>query len=287
MKHLAWYTAFLLLLLLGDRTAGYFLQKQTDGSQFRYSRLYRGDAGANILLLGNSRGLSFFQPHIEQITGKTTFNLSYNGLPMDVAKCLVLDYLDRHNAPEVLLLDITMCDRENEELLAGFLCYSKHAPQLDTLIQRKMPKAWWAGQLSALFRFNNEVFQRALYYRNQSDKDWLLDRNLSPAMAAAVAEHSYPLDIHPYLIGQLRETVELARARGLRVELVIGPYFPGFEVRNLDVLKSTVESATGLSVRDYRSALSDPAEFGDFMHPNKRGCLRYVEMLFANTSRQD
>lgn len=287
MKHLAWYTALFALLIVGDRAAGHFLQNQADGSQFRYSRLYRGDAATDILLLGNSRGLSFFQPHIEQITGKTTCNLSYNGLPMDVAKCLVLDYLERYKAPEVLLLDITMCDRENDELLAGFLCYAKHSPRLDALIRRKTPKAWWGGRLSALFRFNNEIFQRTVFYRNQSDKDWLLDRRLPQAMAEAVSQHSYLLEIHPYLIQQLRETVEFAKAKGVRVELVIGPYFPGFEVNNLDALKSAVEEATGQSVRDYRAALSDPADFGDFMHPNKQGCLRYVDMLFASTSRQD
>lgn len=280
MKHLAWYSAFLVLLILGDRAAGLFLQKQADGSQFRYSRLYRGDAGAEILLLGNSRGLSFFQPHIEQITGKTTCNLSYNGLPMDVAKCLVLDYLDRHTAPQVLLLDITICDRANDELLANFLCYSKHSLRLDTLIHRKTPKVWWGGQFSTLFRFNNEVFQRAIFYRNHLDKDWLLDRNISQTMAAAVSEYSYEIDIHPYLIQRLRETVEVAEAKGIRVELVIGPYFPGFEVKNLDALKSAVEEATGHSVRDFRGALSDPANFGDFMHPNKQGSLRYAELLF-------
>jgi len=279
MKHLAWYTAFLLLLIVGDRAIGFFLQKQTDSSLFRYSRLYRGDADADVLLIGNSRGLVFFQPHIEQVTGKTTCNLSYNGLPMDVAKCLVLDYLDRHKAPELLMLDITICDRANQELLANFLCYSRHSPRLDTLIRSKTTKAWWGGRLSALFRFNNEVFQRAIFYRNRSDREWLLDRAIPQSLADEVSNHAYELEIHPYLIEQLRETVSGAQASGLKVELVIGPYFPGFEVKNLDALKTAVEEATGLKVRDYRAALNEQADFGDFMHPNKQGSLKYIGML--------
>ncbi len=279
MKHALWFFSFLLLLFSGDRLAGYFLQKQVEKSQFRYSRLYSSDAEAEILLIGNSRGLTFFQPYIEEITGKKTFNLSYNGLPMDVAKVLVFDYLDRYPAPQKMILDITMCDRANDELLAGFLTYSGKSNRLDTLIHSKLPKVWWGRRVSALFRYNNEIFQRALFHRNKTDKDWLLDRVIAPQLAAEVSSNSYDLEIHPYLIAQLKETVAAARAKGVVVELVISPYFPDFQIKNLDELKSVVEKATGLTVRDYRSALSYPADFGDFMHANKKGSLKYIDLL--------
>lgn len=279
MKHALWFLSFFLLLFSGDRLAGYFLQKQVKKSQFRYSRLYTGEAEAGILLLGNSRGLNFFQPYIEEITGKKTFNLSYNGLPMDVAKSLVLDYLDRYPGTEKMVLDITICDRENDELLAGFLAYSDKSSRLDTLIHSRLPKVWWGGKVSVLFRCNNEIFQRALFHRNKSDKDWLLDRTIAPQLAAEVRSNSYDLEIHPYLIEQLKETVATARAKGIQVELVISPYFPDFQVKNLDSLKAAIEQATGLTVRNYRSALSDPTDFGDFMHPNKKGSLKYIDLL--------
>jgi len=279
MKHALWFFSFSLFLFSGDRLAGYFLQKQIEKSQFRYSRLYSGEAGADILLLGNSRGLTFYQPYIEEITGKKTCNLSYNGLPMDGAKALTLDYLDRYPAPQKMILDITMCDRENDELLAGFLTYSGKSNHLDTLINNKLPKVWWGGRVSALFRYNNEIFQRALFHRNKTDKDWLLDRAIAPQLAAEVRSNSYDLEIHPYLIAQLKEIVAVARVKGVAVELVISPYFPDFQVKNLDSLKNAVEQATGLTVRDYRSALSDPADFGDFMHANKKGSLKYIDLL--------
>ena len=284
MKHLIWYIGFIALLFAGDRIAGFLLQKQAGESQFRYARLYREGAVADILLLGNSRGLAFYQPYIEEITGKTTFNLSYNGLPMDAAKCLALDYfkeskLDNPSESQILVIDITLCDRENDELLAGFLTFSNRSEHLDTLIHSKLPKVWWGGQVSWLFRYNNEIFQRALFHKNKSDKDWLLDRQIPKALADDVSKQSYELEIHPYLIQQLKETVEAAQALGIRVELVIGPYFPNFQVKNLDTLKAAVENATGLTVRDYRSALSDPTDFGDFMHPNKKGSMKYMDLL--------
>lgn len=283
MKQLLWYSSFVVLVFLGDRIGGLILHRQALESQFRYAQLYRRLAEADILLLGNSRGLTFYQPHIEEITGRKTCNLSYNGLPMDAAKCLTLDFLDiknfEPNGEPLMLLDITMCDRENDELLAGFTTFTERSKNLDTLIHNKIPKVWWGGKVSWLFKYNNEIFQRALYYRNRSDKDWLLDREISPDLAAEVSKHSYDLEIQPYLIQKLKETVAKVQASGTHVELVISPYFPGFQVKNLDLLKSEVEKATGLPVRDYRNALSDPTDFGDFMHPNKKGSRKYLDLL--------
>lgn len=282
MKNIAWLLSFLLLLLAGDRLAAYFLQKQVDHSQFRYSRLYRGDAAADILLVGNSRGLNFYQPYMEQATGKTTFNLSYNGMPMDLAKVLVQDYLDRYPAPKKMVVDITNCDRVNDDLLAGFLTYSGKSNRLDTLIHNKLPKVWWGGQISALFRCNNEIFQRALYHRNKTDEDWLRDHVISAKLAAEAGNDPYDLQIHPYLIQQLKEAIACAHAKGVAVELVIGPYFPGFVVNNLDALKAAAEQVTGLPVRDYRSALSDPAGFSDFRHLNVKGSMAFIDRMIQD-----
>ncbi len=284
VKHVSVYLLLLLIVFAGDRLGGFALQKQVDGSRFRYSRLYGDSAAADILLAGNSRGLTFYQPYIEKITGKTSCNLSYNGMPADLLKVLGEDYLDRYPAPQKMVVDITTCDRSNDELIAAFLPYVGKSDRLDTLIHNKLPKIWWGGKVSNLFRFNNEIFQRALYYRRKPDTDWLLDRVISAALSAGMQQHGYDVldkQKHDYLIGQLRELVDFARGKNVSVELVIGPYFPGFaaNVKNLDTLKNAVERETGLPVRDYRNALSDPACFGDFMHPNKKGAVAYMDML--------
>ena len=281
MKNLGWYAAFLIVLLAGDRAGGYLLQQQVAKSQFRYSRMYRGDAAADILLLGNSRGPTFYQPYIEEKTGLKTFNLSYNGLPMDVAKVLVQDYLERYPAPKRLVIDITSCDRTNDELMAGFLTYSNQSFRLDTLMHNKLKKVWRGGQVSALFRYNNEIFQRALSHRNQTDAGWLLDRVIAPKLAAGVAQHNYPLDVHPYLLQQLREICAAAQAKGVDVRLVIGPYFPGFaqNVSNLEALKTAAMQVTGLPVTDYSKALTNPSDFGDFMHPNLQGSKKFIDLM--------
>ena len=282
MKSWLWIPFLLTLFFLGDRLAGGVCKKLLHDSGFRYSRMYRGEAAAQVLLLGNSRGLGFYQPFIEAKTGKKTFNLSYNGLPADVAKALVLDYFDRYPAPEVLVIDVTMCDRYNEPLMAGFAAYRDVSPRLDSLLREKSPDARQAARLSWLYACNNELFQRALYYHGRSDEDWLLDRTIAPALADEVASRELSMLAQPYLLEQLKGTCEAARSRGVRVELVVAPYYPGFGLQHLPEFLEAVEKKCGQKVRDYSRSISDPALFGDFTHVNKKGSAVWVEMMVVD-----
>ena len=284
MKNASVYLFLLLLAFGGDRLIAALMGRQVGASEFRYSRLYRGEAGAALLLVGNSRGLTFYQPAVEAETGKTTFNLSYNGMPADLANTLLQDYLERYPPPEKILIEITLCDRSNDALIAGFLPYSTYSGRLDSLIAARQPTAWTAGKVSHLYRYNSEIYQRALYYSHRADTDWLLDRVISQQLSEEADAHRYDVlepAQHDYLLDQLREMVAAARGAGSQVELLINPYFPGFaaQVDHLDMLKRNVESATGLKVRDYRDALADPAAFGDLMHPNKKGAAEYIAIL--------
>jgi hypothetical protein len=277
MKQLTWLLAAVCLFFLGDRGAGVYFERQVAQSQFRYARLYRGDAAADILLVGNSRGLAFFQPYIEQKTGLRTFNLSYNGLPADVAGTLIQDYYDRYPAPACLLIDITLCDRLNPALAAGFMMYSGYSSRLSGLLKDSVPNAWLGGRVSALFRYNHELFQRALYYRRQGDTDWLLDRQIGSGQAAEVASASYQIPLLSGMVEHLTKAIKTAQAKGSRVELVISPYFPRFEVIGLQDLKNALEQTTGLKVRDNQRAIGEPACFGDYMHLNQKGAQVYID----------
>lgn len=279
MKHIIVLIGVLLLFLLGDRIAGHLMQRQAAASQFRYAKLYSGRAEADILLIGNSRGLTFYQPYIEEKTGLSTCNLSYNGMPMELAATLATDYLERYPAPKVMVIDITLCDRPNDELITAFTTYLSQSTRLDTFLHRKLPKVWWGTQVTHLFRFNNEVFQRALYYRNQSDEDWLLDRVISDRLAAKVDSMKYSMDLN--MVPPLVALTSYAQQKGIPVKLVITPYFPGFakNIDRLDSLKLVAEQRTGLRVYDYRSALPSPNDFGDLQHPNKKGSTKYIDLL--------
>src|SRR4030081_1592406 len=95
-KKISFILLMLAVIFLGDRFWSQLLQIVVGKSQFRYSRLYNGKAAADILIAGNSRGLNFYQPYMEELTHKKTFNISYNGLPGNLAMLLCMDYVEKY-----------------------------------------------------------------------------------------------------------------------------------------------------------------------------------------------
>jgi uncharacterized protein YwgA len=284
MKKAYWIFATLAFALLLDRAGELFLDKITRESQFRYSRLYNGNENADVLFVGNSRGLSFYQPYAEEKTGLSTFNLSYNGMAIGLAVPLVKDYLDRHQAPKVLVLDISILDslRMDNKLAYQFNHYTPYSNRLSDLLRKEFRNDYYAGKLSHLYRYNSEVFQRTFYYWKKSDKDWLLDRVISPQMVNDVDKQK-TLRFHydQKMLAQLTEMVKYAQQKGTRVELVVNPYFPGFipKIGNLDSLMTDIKQSTGISVKNFENAVSVTAAFGDYQHVNKEGARLYLDKL--------
>ncbi len=287
MKKAYWVFATILLALLVDRAGGWFLSKITKESQFRYSRLYNGNEAADILFVGNSRGLSFYQPYAEEKTGLNTANLSYNGMPIELASTLVQDYLDRHQAPKVMLMDLSLLDsvRMDNKLAYQFNHYTPFSGRLSKLLREKFTNDFYAGKVSHLYRHNSEVFQRTFYYWKKSDKDWLLDRVISPEMVASVGSQP-KLRFHydEKMLGHLANLVKYAQGKGTRVELVVNPYYPDFvpKIGNLDTLIMDVQRTAGVTVKRYTNAVQEAEAFGDYQHVNKVGAKKYIDQLVAD-----
>ncbi len=303
-KQLIWICAFLALAFLGDRLVGSLLSDLTKTSQFRYSRLYNSNETADILFVGNSRGLTFYQPEVERLTGQKTMNLSYNGMPADLAKALVMDYLDRHVPPKVMVVDVTLCDRYNESLKTSMNLYVPYSRRLGNLIKNSVSinlknpnsvevdttdayagrKVYYGGKLSHLFQHNSEIFQRVLYHRNKLDEDWIVDRVIGESATKDTSFHSYQVRMFPVMVKYLKEMIDYAKEKGVVVKLVINPYFSPFAetIRDsfLTPLKMYVETQTGLPVSDFSTALQNVDEIGDYQHANKKGSIHYMNILF-------
>ena len=317
MKKLYWIFIVILLFFAGDRLFGWVLKQLTEKSQFRYSRLYQGEAAADILLVGNSRGLIFYQPHIEKITGQKTFNISYNGMPMNLAEVLVKDYLEKYPAPKQMILDVSMCDRLNKSLISGFNLYTPYSPRMYDLVHQNDTTGAIAGKIFHIYRYNSEIFQRSMFYLNKTDEDWLLDRVINDAMVAGITDYvadtikiEEPRTIKPedrkerlfksifsqlastngeveYVKGvmeHLAATVEFAKSKGVDVQLVINPYYPPYldKLVNLDQLKAAAEKATGMKVNDYSNSVKDREGFGDYQHLNKAGSRIFLDKLLED-----
>ena len=293
-KNIFWIIAFLSIALIGDRLVGYIFSGITQKSLFRYSRLYCGKPdSADILFVGNSRGLTFYQPEVERLTGMKTMNLSYNGMPADLAKNLVFDYLDHNPAPKIMIIDATICDRENDALKSSFNLYTPYSHRLDTLIRGiHVPDKWsgrkivMGGSVSHLYLYNTELFQRVLYNRKKTDADWLIDRIISEGAVNDTSFKSYQVRMFPNMVADLKEMIDTAQARGIKVQLVINPYYPPFAetVRDsfLSPLKNYVENSTGLTVHDFSKVLTERDELGDYQHANKKGSIHYMNILMES-----
>ena len=249
--------------------------------------MYQGKADCDILFLGNSRGLGFYQPYIEEVTGKKTFNLSYNAMPMNLGRVLFADYLDHNHPPKMLVIDVTMMNRVDTTLLSGFNVYTPYSERLGELVKEHSRNVFYGGKLSHLFLHNSEIFQRAMFYYNKSDKGWIIDRVINENMVKAVDDqkpfYAGPFDYSTVemMYDELKKTVELAQANSVEVKLVVNPFFPPFvkKIVNFEHLTKRVKMATGLELHNFADAVQDETGFGDYQHVNINGAKQYIDKL--------
>lgn len=315
MKKLYWIFAVIVLFFAGDRLFGFVLKKMIADSQFRYSKMYRGEADCDILFLGNSRGLGFYQPYIEEVTGKKTFNLSYNALPLNMGRVFLEDYLKHNKKPEILVVDVTMMNRVDTTLVNGFNVYTPYSDGLGEIIKDHSKNVFYGGKLSHLFLHNSEIFQRAMFYYNKSDEDWIIDRVINENMVNAVDDQR-PFYAGPFdwstvemMFGELDKTIKIAKENDIKIKLVISPFFPPFvnKIVNFEhfekrinmaanstyslpgLTKSYLENGAGnvtssskINIYNYADAVQDPTGFGDYQHVNIKGAKIYIDKMKAD-----
>jgi hypothetical protein len=279
MKKGIWVIMFLIVLFLGDRLIGWFFQQQITKSQFRYSRMYRGEGAADILIVGNSRGLNFYQPTVEKATGLKTFSLCYYSMPCEIATVLTQDYLDKYPNVKTVLAEITMVEMSDDKLLPGFTTYIPYSERIDSVLKNNVKETWNYAHFSHVYRFNNEVFQRAMYYRSKLDDDWYFDHTITPDLIEQAAHRSVEFKVPEKHVANIKRLADYCRAKNINLQLVIAPFFPGYTVKRLDVLKQQVETATGYPVHDYSHAVTDTLSFTDYLHANLKGGAAIVNIM--------
>jgi hypothetical protein len=277
-----WIPIFVMVVFLGDRIGGLVLKQLESKSKFRFTSLYQQNAACDILITGNSRGLSFYQPFVENKSKEKVFSLAYNGMSSSLGHVFLEDYYQLYPAPKKLILEITCADRLNEELIPAFTTYAPYSKNLNTFLKEKEKKTYYAIKVSHLLRYNSEVFHRSLRYLKNDDRLWLTNRTISEAMQ----EESKNLkDVSIDLISELQtsitKSVKLAQSKGTEVILVVAPFLPNYHnaLYNLDEYIAEVEKNTGLKVHNYADAIKDPKLFGDYFHINVYGSEKLVELM--------
>ncbi|PYQ30393.1 MAG: hypothetical protein DMF56_06155 [Acidobacteria bacterium] len=274
-KALLWLATLLFVVMAGDRLLSWMLARVLVRSQFRYSQLYRGGTNADILIMGDSRGVnSFYAPAIEELTGKKAFNLSYNSMSPVVAEALLLDYLDRNRPPKMVIFEPT-CVMVDGAVLTELRPFATLSPRLMALYQERHPDAARMEKIFHLLLLNTGFFVDALHYMRQSDQDWI--------MRGSLPETSEPEGkrVVPFLPGNreaLQRIVTALRRRGVEVRFVIAPYYAK-GIENLPQLIAGLPLDDHVRVATYDTVFHDPALFADHVHLNEKGSREFLAML--------
>ena len=274
-KALLWIATLVVVVMAGDRLMSWALARVLVRSQFRYSQLYRGGTNADILIMGDSRGVnSFYAPAIEELTGKKAFNLSYNSMSPVVAEALILDYLDRNQPPKMAIIEPT-CVQVDGAVLTELRPFAVMSPRLMALYQQKHPDAARTEKIFHLLLLNAGFFVDALHYMRHSDQDWIMRSSL-PATSELEGKR-----IVPFLPGNreaMQRIVKALRQRGVEVRFVIAPYYAK-GIENLPELAAGLSLDDHVRLATYDTVLSDPALFADHVHLNEQGSRVFLAML--------
>ncbi len=281
MKKYYWLFILLIVLFIGDRVGGSILNYLLLKSNFRYSRLYNNEAKSEVLFIGNSRGLVFYKPYIDSAVNFTSFNFSYNGLPLNLGKVLLFDYFKKYNNPRKIILEVTMYGAD-KELTNNMKMFMNHSPGIDSLITSISPKTANYCDVSHLYRYNGEVFERSMFYMNKTDDKWILDKKISQRAVAKINSlKPVTLSYNDLFLENLTLISNYCKNNSIELVLIINPYYPEYtnKFKNLETWKSGIEKATGLKIHDYSNAISEPSAFADYYHLNKSGSKLFIKKL--------
>jgi hypothetical protein len=271
-----------MLAFAGDRVISRLLGQANLKSNFRYSRIYNSTGQSDILLIGNSRGHAFYQPVIKDLTGQTTLNLSYNALPVSIAHALVEDYFDLYAAPKKIVVEVSMLNKTEANVINAFKVYQNNSRRIAGVISEVSPKTSGACAVSNLYSFNTEVFHRSLYYMDKNDDDWILTKKINAGLIAGSTNiEPMQFDITRERFDELKALIARAKEKGTQVELVLAPYYPNYRknISNLKSFTSSIEKETGIKVHDYSDFLTDDQYFSDYLHLNKNGSILFMKKL--------
>lgn len=280
--------AAIALFLVGDRAGAWLLERVLLASPQRFSRMYAGKLGADIVCVGNSRGVYMLDPSaIKDATGQTTANISYNGLSGQMVRALFSDYLEHNQKPRVLVIEascITMPTTSG--IVSEFKPFWGESQRLLQLGQTYTGTVARATKVTRLYQFNSELFLRTVYYlvRGQSDQFATLKETITPDLVHEVEQmEPFKMEIQPPELAAIGEMIADARKQGIEVRLIYAPYLPQYAAKmtNLNDFLKEIGEGTGTELIDLTRALSEDSQFMDRVHMNGSGATALTNLLAA------
>lgn len=260
------------------------LSEFSKNSKIRYSRLYNESINADVIFIGNSRGVNaFYSPYFDRFTGLTSINFSYNGLTIPVIKILLDDYLLRNSTPKLLFIEIT-CLSNTYEILPNFKQYMGSSSPIKNSIKQHYPKIFYASLFSRSFRYNSEYFLRTLYYLKKDDQSWInryhIKKDYYDKMKPGKNSKIFR-EINFDALKIFALMVDEYRKKGIVIIPVVAPILD--KSRNETSIKnyiSNISTNAKIDIVDLSDAISDISMFADTIHTNEKGAILIVNKLY-------
>jgi hypothetical protein len=287
---------FLVLLtavvFAGDYVLGQFAGFLLLKSQNRFSRLYTGNAEAEILIVGNSRAVNgFYAPEISLRTGRPCFNLAYNGVSARVAESLLLDYVERHPRPRLVISEATAL-MSGHSVAAKLNAFRKISPRVSGLVDRHFPSMGLPSKIFRLFPVNSEFFLRSLAYLpylpylRHDDQAWINPKQLTPRKLEAIRRMpSRKARTLPENLEAMERTIRLCEREGIALAVAMTPMHPELRRKRTglaDWIRETKDLCAqgGVPFFDYSRVLDESdSGFADGIHVNPEGSRALLERM--------
>jgi hypothetical protein len=273
---LAFIAAFVALLFVADRVGATLLSRLILASNARVSALYDGRIDADVVIVGNSRGVHMAaSSEWAKALCRPVFNLSLNGLDVATQDVLVRDFLDRNPAPKLMVIEISNLFSDTF-MAPEYQPFIGESDRLAALI-RSRQKTWFPWlDISHLYRFNSEYLLRALLFLvRPSDQTPEAIGEISPAKIDAFLASHPRYAVNPNAVTVFASTLEVLKTQGVEPVLVLAPYHPAsFRVEDWRA-KALAEVGRHLpadmAIHDWSLALPDDASFADPLHMAPEG----------------
>ncbi|HQU09331.1 MAG TPA: hypothetical protein PLV25_05155, partial [Opitutales bacterium] len=295
VHRLSMVALFVLSCLGVDRGLSFMCKSIVDHSHNRFSGLYQGGMPQQILVLGNSRGVMLvYPPDFKKVVSAPVFNLSYNGLNIQIMEAFLDDYLDFNEAPLGILIELSGLNAKDNAVLHELKPFATYSERLQLLFKKHCPTSLRAMRLFNLYSYNCESFLRSLYFfdRSKNDQtDWCVRDSINPEFLK-----NYTLDpracetLRPVCeenLAALGRILATCKARNIPVALIVAPYLPHYIERLQEPFEQwlrQVQAYVGDSypIHDYSGAIFDISCFQDNLHMNVAGSRKLLEQLLAN-----
>ncbi|PWC81904.1 hypothetical protein TSH100_25840 [Azospirillum sp. TSH100] len=237
---------------------------------------------ADVLVLGNSRADNHFPVSaLQDMTCGRALNLGMGGAPTVLSALLWDDYVERHGAPRLLVLEPTGVV-DNPHDLADLPLLAYYSPRIDAFVRQENHELWMANHAFNLMTFNNNQTMRLVagLLKPAGDRT-LVGAIPDPLKAQLAAAHEEMMTADDANWQALEHIVRSAQAQGTRVAVVITPYFPTYagKLKNFDAFFAELKARlpAGATVIDARRAVDKDELFMDALHVNEDG----VRAMFA------